>query len=165
MQTYRYQVIKYIFFKFLLRFSCPGGTSGQYIFIQKHDEYLHVNYISVLVNEKCTLCHKSIPLTISGQSSVHGGDHSRWGSSLALTELSCGQSGYWHSAHDDPNPWISFKMSQSHEVAVVKVVDRYNYYYDQFKNVEVSVGTTSEINDSGRKSCGIQSFHDRTTYE
>ena len=46
-----------------------------------------------------------------GEGQYPYGSNAVWGSNLALTQLSCNNTGYWHSSSSDSNPWISFKMS------------------------------------------------------
>ena len=100
-----------------------------------------------------------MPLTISGRSSVFRGREEYWGADLALTEVSNENRGYWHSASDDMNPWIAFKMPSAEKVAVVEVDDRKDCCQERFSNVKVTVGNSPDINNSGMisGSCGTKS--------
>ena len=101
-------------------------------------------------------CWREISLTVEGSSSVWSDDK---GPEKALTTV-----GFWHSANEN-KPWIAFEMSDfEYDVVVVEVEDRkYSGFpedwYARFTNVEVSVGTDSDVNNqAGKTSCGVQSY-------
>ena len=85
----------------------------------------------------------------------------------ALTEISYGNRGFWHSANDDIKPWISFKMPISRMVRKVEVTDRLDtsasWSTSRFNQVEVSVGSSPEKQNS-RQSCGVKSYSGSPTY-
>ena len=100
---------------------------------------------------------------MAGKSSVAENNATLFGAELALTAVSTTWHGYWHSADSDSNPWIKFKMSRTYNVAVVEVDDRKDRRdcsncMERFVDVEVLVGATQNINDSGVKSCGTKSY-------
>ena len=103
-------------------------------------------------------------MTVAGKSSVFKNNDKLWGANLALTPVSKTWNGYWHSAASDSNPWIGFKMSGTYKVAVVEVNDRKDCCKKKWKNVEVLVGATPDINDSGVKSCGKKSYQGKLQY-
>ena len=79
---------------------------------------------------------------------------------LALTPVSNASTGFWHSDTGDLSPWIGFKMPSTYQVAVVEVDDRKDNgkYFNRFKDVEVTIGTSPNVNDTNVKSCGTQSY-------
>ena len=95
-----------------------------------------------------------MPLTVSGRSSALVYNEGRWGAPLALTPISYSRTGFWHSEHGDKNPWIAFKRQSTHEVIVVEVDDRKDCCPERFLDVEVSVGSSPDVDDSGKISCG-----------
>ena len=99
-----------------------------------------------------------MPLTVSGRSSVLINKESKWGAKLALTPVSNTNIGFWYSDINDLSPWIGFKMPSTYKVAVIEVDDRKDINFDRFKDVEVTVGTSPNVNDPEVKSCGTQSF-------
>ena len=86
---------------------------------------------------------------------------SETGPEKALTPIST--VGFWHSQNEN-KPWIAFEMSDfENDVIVVEVEDRNDSppvdWYARFTNVEVSVGTDSDVNNqAGKTSCGVQSY-------
>ena len=117
--------------------------------------------MNVQVHELLADRHINAPLTVAGKSSVYQGNNERFGANLALVSTT----GYWHSASSDLKPWIGFKMSSTFEVAVVEVDDRKDCdnCRGRWKNVEVLVGPSSDINDSGVQSCGATSYNEGDT--
>ena len=115
--------------------------------------------------------HEIIFYTILGQavlsvveaSSVYLNDRTKWGPEQALTEISPDGKNFWHSAWEDINPSITFKLQQEYEVLSVEVVDRQDCCHNRFKNVEVRVGITPSFEEA--TTCGIQSFADKTQYK
>jgi len=92
-------------------------------------------------------------LTVIGASSVYRDDTVSWGPREALTAVSHTDTGFWHSATGDVNPWIKLGMDGSKKVDAVTVTGRLDDKTYRFKNVEVSVGTGEEF-----VSCGTQSY-------
>ena len=115
--------------------------------------------------------HEIIFYTILGQavlsvveaSSVYLNDRTKWGPEQALTEISPDGKNFWHSAWEDINPSITFKLHQEYEVHSVEIVDRQDCCHGWFTNVEVRVGKTPLFEEA--TTCGIQSFVDKTQYE
>ena len=103
-------------------------------------------------------CQSNVPLTVSGRSSVLGNNEGFWGAPLALTPISYTNHGFWHSDDGDLNPWIAFKRQSTHEVIVVEVDDRKDCCLERFLDVEVSVGPSPDVDDSGKISCGKLSY-------
>ena len=101
-------------------------------------------------------------MTVVNASSVYANDNEKWGPQHALTDISINRTNYWHSAADDINPSIIFKMQHEHEVLAVDVVDRLNGYNERFQSVEVRVGTSLSFNEA--QSCGIQSYEGEKSY-
>ena len=101
-------------------------------------------------------------LTVVNASSVNENDDENWGPEHALTEISPSWINYWHSAADDINPSIIFKMQREHEVLAVDVVDRQDCCNERFQSVEVRVGSTPLFDDA--QSCGIQSYEGEKRY-
>ena len=97
-------------------------------------------------------------LAVSGRSSVYLSNENLWGANLALTPVSNTNTGYWHSAPNDLSPWIGFKMPSTYNVAVVEVDDRKDAGLERFKDVEVTIGTSPNVNDTDVISCGTQSY-------
>ena len=102
-------------------------------------------------------------LTVVNASSVNENDNENWGPEHALTEISPSWINYWHSAADDINPSIIFKMQREHEVLAVDVVDRQDCCNERFQSVEVRVGSTPSFDDA--QSCGIQSYEGDKRYK
>ena len=100
-----------------------------------------------------------------GSSSIYQDNQEKFGPASALT---LEPSKFWHSDFGDMNPWISFKMSVANYVLIVEVTDRQDRdcCYDRFQNVEVTVGSSPNINSPGKKSCGFKSHQKEgsTTY-
>ena len=94
-------------------------------------------------------------LTVFNASSVYNDNYEQYGPEQALTPVSLDSNNYWHSASDDDNPSITFKMMHEHEVLAVEVVDHQNCCTERFQSVEVRVGYTPSFEDA--QSCGIQS--------
>ena len=109
--------------------------------------------------------HKNVPLTVSGCSSVLNGNEASYGAGLALTPVSQGSTGFWHSERSELNPWIGFEMSSTFEVDFVEVDDRSDCdpCRGRWENVEVLVGPSSDINASGTQSCGTTSYTEGDT--
>ena len=104
--------------------------------------------------------YENVPLLVYDCSSTLDDgthDNSTHGAKFALTEVSYTNKNFWYSGTDDREPWISFQMPGTYEVAEVVVDDRKDYYFDRWKNVEVLVGSTPNIEDTGVQSCGKQS--------
>ena len=101
-------------------------------------------------------------MTVVNASSVNDNDNEKWGPEQALTEISTNSINYWHSAANDINPSITFKMQRDHEVLAVDVVDRQDCCNERFQSVEVRVGSTPSFDDA--QSCGIQSYEGEKTY-
>ena len=100
-----------------------------------------------------------MPLTVSGRSSVYENNEGFWGAPLALTPISYTLHGFWHSNDGDKNPWIAFKRESTNEVNVVVVDDRKDGCCpERFLDVEVSVGHSPDVDDSGKISCGKNSY-------
>ena len=95
-------------------------------------------------------------MTVVNASSVYDDNYERWGPKQALTPVSQENKNYWHSASDDDNPSITFKLQHEHEVLAVEVVDHQNCCTERFQSVEVRVGYTPSFDDA--QSCGIQSY-------
>ena len=89
-------------------------------------------------------------------------DHEKWGKEQSLTEISLDRYNFWHSASNDVNPSITFKMKKIHEVLSMEIVDRQNCCHEKFKSVEVRVGSTTSFDDA--QSCGIQSYFREKIY-
>ena len=102
-------------------------------------------------------------LTVVNASSVYADHYEKYGPEQALTPVSLDQNNYWHSAADDDNPSITFKMQHEHEVLAVDVVDRQDCCNERFQNVEVRVGNTLSFDDA--QSCGIQSYEGEKRYK
>ena len=102
-------------------------------------------------------------LTVVNASSVYDDNYEKYGPEQALTPVSLDQNNYWHSAADDDNPSITFKMQHEHEVLAVEVVDRQDCCNERFQNVEVRVGNTLSFDDA--QSCGIQSYEGEKRYK
>ena len=69
--------------------------------------------------------------------------------------------GFWLSDNNDMSPWIGFNMSSTYEVAVIEVDGRKRdgtLAFLRFKDVEVTVGPSPNVNDPEVKSCGTQSY-------
>ena len=86
-----------------------------------------------------------------------------WGPEQALTEISYDWTNYWHSAEDDINPSITFKMKEKYGVLSVEVVDRQDCCHDRYKNVEVRVGSSTSFEEA--RTCGIQSYKAQKKYK
>ena len=59
------------------------------------------------------------------------------------------------------NPWIAFKMASTNAVKMVEVDDRKDAesVWNRFKDVEVSVGSSPDVNLTPSKiSCGKKSY-------
>ena len=95
-------------------------------------------------------------LTVVNASSVYNDNYETYGPEQALTPVSQENKNYWHSASDDDNPSITFKMQHEHEVLSVEVVDRQDCCNERFQSVEVRVGYTPSFEDA--QSCTIQSY-------
>ena len=115
---------------------------------------------SVTTVASSNLCPEEASLSVVTASSVNEDDHDKWGASLALTEPSLTNTGYWHSAEGDVNPSIELKMDGTKDVISVEVMDRRDCCEDKFEDVEVKVGSTFEDSIS----CGVQSYSSSTTY-
>ena len=105
-------------------------------------------------------------LTVVNASSVFDDNYERWGPEQALTPVSQENGNYWHSASDDDNPSITFKLQHEHEVLRVEVVDRQDcegLCNERFQSVEVRVGYTPSFEEA--QSCGIQSYEGETSYK
>ena len=102
-------------------------------------------------------------LTVVSASSVYDDNYEQYGPEQALTPVSLGVTNYWHSALDDDNPSITFKMQHEHEVLSVEVVDRQDCCNERFQSVEVRVGNTPSFDDV--QSCGIQSYEGEKSYK
>ena len=102
-------------------------------------------------------------MSVFEASSIFRNERENWGPEKALTEISPDWTNYWHSAEEDINPSITFKLQQEHEVLSVEVVDRQDCCPDRFKDVEVRVGTTPSFEDA--TTCGIQSYAGQTQYK
>ena len=102
-------------------------------------------------------------MTVVNASSVYDDNYERWGPKQALTPVSQENKNYWHSASDDDNPSITFKLQHEHEVLSVEVVDRQDCCNERFQSVEVRVGNTPSFDDA--QSCGIQSYEGETSYK
>ena len=102
-------------------------------------------------------------MTVVNASSVYDDNYERWGPEQALTPVSLDSTNYWHSALDDDNPSITFKMQHEHEVLAVEVVDRQDCCNERFQSVEVRVGYTPSFEEA--QSCGIQSYEGETSYK
>ena len=89
---------------------------------------------------------------------MYKNDEQSWGPKQALTAVSHGHAGYWHSANGDVNPWIKLGMDGLKKVDAVTVTDRLSGWNHRFKNVEVSVGTGDKF-----VSCGTQSYQEGQT--
>ena len=100
-------------------------------------------------------------LTVVNASSVNE-NNDNWGPEQALTKISNSWLNFWHSAADDINPSITFKMQREHEVLAVDVVDRQDCCQERFQSVEVRVGSTPSFDDA--QSCGIQSYEGEKQY-
>ena len=100
-------------------------------------------------------------LTVFNASSVYNDNYEQYGPEQALTPVSLDSNNYWHSAADDDNPSITFKMQHEHEVLSVEVVDRQDCCNERFQSVEVRVGYTPSFEDA--QSCGIQSYAGETS--
>ena len=94
-------------------------------------------------------------LSLVGASSSYNGDFKP---ERALP----GVSGFWHSAGDDKNPWISVKMASTKQVIFVDVIDRSDCCKDRFTNVEVRVSISNSF-ESG-VSCGKFSYQSSIKY-
>ena len=105
-------------------------------------------------------------MTVVNASSVYDDNYERWGPEQALTPVSQADAqdnkNYWHSASDDDNPSITFKMQHGHEVLAVDVVDRQDCCNERFQSVEVRVGYTPSFDDA--QSCGVQSYEGEKSY-
>ena len=101
-------------------------------------------------------------MTVVNASSVNDNDNEKWGPEQALTEISTNSINYWHSAANDINPSITFKMQRDHEVLAVDVVDRQDCCNGRFQSVEVRIGNTPSFDDA--QSCGIQSYEGERSY-
>ena len=102
-------------------------------------------------------------MTVVNASSVYNDNYEQYGPEQALTPVSLEQKNYWHSAADDINPSITFKMQHEHEVQIVEVVDRQDCCNERFENVEVRVGYTASFEYA--QSCGIQSYEGEKRYK
>ena len=102
-------------------------------------------------------------MTVVNASSVYDDNYERWGPEQALTPVSQENGNYWHSASDDDNPSITFKLQHEHEVLRVEVVDRQDCCNERFQSVEVRVGYTPSFEEA--QSCGIQSYEGETSYK
>lgn len=100
-------------------------------------------------------------MEISGASSDLGNGYEP---KLALTDVSFEHHGFWHSKQNrNVKEWISFKMPASKMIWKVLVIDRQSCCLDRFKNVEVTVGSSPNLQNP-RQSCGTQSYKDYTKY-
>ena len=102
-------------------------------------------------------------LTVVNASSVYNDNYEQYGPEQALTPVSLDSTNYWHSALDDDNPSITFKMQHEHEVLSVEVVDRQDCCNERFQSVEVRVGNTPSFEYA--QSCGIQSYEGKKSYK
>ena len=102
-------------------------------------------------------------MTVVNASSVYDDNYEQYGPEQALTPVSLDITNYWHSASDDDNPSITFKLQHEHEVLAVKVVDRQDCCNERFQSVEVRVGYTPSFDHA--QSCGIQSYEGGKSYK
>ena len=102
-------------------------------------------------------------LTVVNASSVYDDNYEKYGPEQALTSVSLDKNNFWHSAADDDNPSITFKMQHEHEVLAVEVVDRQDCCNERFQSVEVRVGSSPSFDDA--ESCGIQSHEGQKRYK
>ena len=103
-------------------------------------------------------CKEQVPFTNSGSSSILKGNTDFYGPNTIFDHST---SRYWHSDHNDNNPWISLRMRSSNVISI-EVTDRQDNHkdccYDRYKDVEVSVSYSSNINErNGKTSCGMKS--------
>ena len=136
-------------------FSCISGISLDYL------KYEH--YEPLIDDRVCKL-----PLTVSGASGTYGNRVREYGPQQALTKVSRGSTGYWHSG-GEKYPWIAFHLPKwSRDIRSVLVEDRKDCCSDRFQNVTVSVGRTPNIHSRmARTSCGTQSYkgNGKTSYK
>ena len=99
-------------------------------------------------------------LSVVEASSVYLNDFEKWGPEQALSDISYSDENFWHSALEDANPSITFKMTDEYEVISVEVVDRLDNHPTRFKMVEVRVGSTKSFEDA--ESCGMKSYSGKT---
>ena len=93
-------------------------------------------------------------LSATHASSIYAGDYRKWGPSNSLTPVSEENYGYWHSAPNDLDPYITLKLEKESEVVYVEVTDRKDCCAERFVNVEVVlIG-----NDEQKMSCGVKSY-------
>ena len=103
-------------------------------------------------------CPEQVSLSVIESSSFLSESKEKWGPQNALSAISSSSTGFWHSNKGDFNPWLAVKMPDVNNVIVVKVTDRTDDFQNRFKNVEVSVGTSSSINSDSKISCGLKSY-------
>ena len=103
-------------------------------------------------------CPEQVSLSVIESSSILSENKEKWGPQNALSNVSSLSTGFWHSNNGDFNPWLAVKMPDVYNVIVVKVTDRTDDFQNRFKNVEVSVGTSSSINSDSKISCGLKSY-------
>ena len=120
-------------------------------------------YNNRIPSTKITLLGFEASLTVVNASSVYDDNYETYGPEQALTPVSQDQNNFWHSAADDNNPSITFKMQHEHEVLSVEVVDRQDCCNERFQSVEVRVGNTPSFDDA--QSCGIQSYEGENSYK
>ena len=120
-------------------------------------------YNNRIPSTNVTLLGFEASLTVVNASSVYDDNYETYGPEQALTPVSLDSTNYWHSALDDDNPSITFKMQHEHEVLAVEVVDRQDCCNERFQSVEVRVGNTPSFDDA--QSCGIQSYAGETSYK
>ena len=122
-------------------------------------------YNNRIPSTNVTLLGFEASLTVVNASSVYNDNYETYGPEQALTPVSQENKKYWHSAFDDDNPSITFKLQHEHEVLRVEVVDRQDcagLCNERFQSVEVRVGYTPSFDDA--QSCGIQSYEGKSTY-
>ena len=104
-------------------------------------------------------CPEQASLSVQESSSSYQGGNENWLPQNALSGVSSWNTGFWHSEKGDYNPWLAVKMTDVNDVIFVEVTDRLDCCHDRFKNVKVSVGTSSSIYSDSKISCGFNSYH------